>query len=159
MFLYLVTVTWPGWPLPRYQQLVFSRRFSSEKSPTITVASFLSSDHRPHRVCTTFCRLYSFTCTRQYRLYSVYGELSGHGLESLLKPETFSSNFFFGTVRFFHFFPALSDFFPIFLPSKGPRVPPSSSFDILQRSKGPKARTVSTFMYFGTRRLFKILNF
>ena len=37
---------------------VFSRRFSSEKSPTITVASFFffffSSHHRPHRVCNTF---------------------------------------------------------------------------------------------------------
>ena len=27
-----------------------------EKSPTITVASFFSSDHRAHRVCTTFYR-------------------------------------------------------------------------------------------------------
>ena len=38
---------------------VFSRRFSSEKCPTLTVASFFSffsSDHRPHRVSTTFYR-------------------------------------------------------------------------------------------------------
>ena len=66
---------------------VCSPRFSSEKSPTITMTSFFcffSSDHRPHRVCTTFYRLDSFTCTRQYSLYSVYGEPSGHGFESLL---------------------------------------------------------------------------
>ena len=40
--------------------IIFSRRFSSEKCPTLTVASFFffffSSDHRPHRVCTHFYR-------------------------------------------------------------------------------------------------------
>ena len=34
-------------------KFVFSRRFSIEKCPTITVASLFSSDHRPHRVCST----------------------------------------------------------------------------------------------------------
>ena len=61
---------------------IFSRRFSREKCPTLTVASFFFV--RPQ----TSSRMYHFlqtslsiTCTRQY---SVYGESSGHGFESLL---------------------------------------------------------------------------
>ena len=42
-----------------FDPMLFSRRFSREKCPTLTVASFFSSDHRPHRVCPTFYRLHS----------------------------------------------------------------------------------------------------
>ena len=61
---------------------LFSRRFSREKCPTLTVASFLfvrqqTSSRMYHFLQTSL----SLTCTRQY---SVYGEPSGHGFESLL---------------------------------------------------------------------------
>ena len=92
------------------QSLVFSRRILVKRARILQWLVFFSSDHRPHRVCTTFYRLHSFTCTRRNSLHSVYGEPSGHGFESLFWPETFSSNFFrhcatisifFGTVRLF----------------------------------------------------------
>ena len=115
-----------------------------------------SSDHRRHRVCTTFYRLYSFTCTRQYRLYSVYGEPNCQGFESLLLPETFRA-IFFGTVRLFQFFRHCVTFFRIFLHSKSPTF---KFFMIFCRKlKCQKAQRVSRFMYFGTVRLFKILIF
>ena len=64
---------------------VFSRRFSKEKCPTLTVASFFlfffvrpqASSRMYHFLQTSL----SLICTRQY---SVYGEPSGHGFESLL---------------------------------------------------------------------------
>ena len=95
---------------------IFSRRFSSEKSQTITVTSFFSSDHRPHRICTTFYRLHSFTCTRQYSLYSVYGEPSSR---VLTLARNFSSNFFRHCATLSIFFGALGLFLNFF-PSKGP---------------------------------------
>ena len=86
------------------------------------------------------------TCTRQY---SVYGEPSGHGFESLLQPETFSSTFF-GTVRLFQFFSALCDFFWNFFVAKGP---PFKFFDILQQievSKSPKGSPFLVFRHYET---------
>ena len=66
-------------------KVFFSRRFSRKKCPTLTVASFFFLFFvRPQ----TSSRMYHFlqtslslTCTCQY---SVYGEPSGHGFESLL---------------------------------------------------------------------------
>ena len=117
------------------QTPIFSWRFSREKCPTLTVASFFSSDHRPHRVCTTFLQTsLSLTCTRQY---SVYGEPSGHRFESLLQPETFSSNIFRHCAT--QLFSALCPFFSNFFLS--PNGPPFKFLDILQQtevSKSPK---------------------
>ena len=78
----------------------------------------------------------SLTCTRQY---SVYGEPSGHGFESLLLPETFSSNFF-GIVRLF---------FEFFFVAKGS---PLKFFDILQQTgfKKPKGSPFLVFRHYET---------
>ena len=47
-------------------RVLFNRRFSGEKSPTITVASFFFVRLFTHRVCTTFCELFTFTKSTQY---------------------------------------------------------------------------------------------
>ena len=125
---------------------------------------FFLSDHRPHRVYTTFYRLHSFTCTRHYNsLYSVYGEPSGQRFESLLQPETFSA-IFSGTaaLSFFRhcgsqFFLALCAFFSIFFAFKGCYIQVSLIFR--SKLKCQKTKMVSPFMYCGTMRLFNIFIF
>ena len=131
---------------------VFSRRFSREKCPTLTVASFFSFFFvRPQ----TSSRMYHFsqtslsiTCTRQY---SVYGEPSGHGFESLLLPETFSSNFFRHCANLSIFFDTVRPFFSKFLfVAKGS---PFKFFDFLQQtevSKSPKGPPFLVFRHYET---------
>ena len=111
---------------------IFSRRFSREKCPTLTVASFFSSDHRPHRVCTTFYRLHSRSHVLVSTRFTVNPAVTG---SSPCFSQKLFRAIFFGTVRLFQFFSALCDFFSNFFVAKG------SPFDILQQtgfSKSPK---------------------
>ena len=92
-----------------------------EKSPTITVASFFSSDHRPHRVCTTFYRLHVSTHSRVLvsARFTVNPTVTGSS-------PCFSQKLF------------RAIFFPISFVAKGS---PFKFFDILQQaevSKSPK---------------------
>ena len=117
---------------------IFSRRFSREKYPTLTVASFFfffSSDHRPHRVCTIFYRLHSRSHVLVSTRFTVNPAVTGSS--PCFSQKRFRAifwhcatlSFFFGTVRLF---------FEIFLSPKGP---PFKFFDILQQtevSKSPK---------------------
>ena len=92
-------------------------------------------------------RAHSFTCTRQC---SVYGEPSGHGFESLLQPETFSSNFFRHCATL-NFFRHCATFFRNFFLS--PKGPPFKFFDILQQtevSKSPKGPPFLVFRHYET---------
>ena len=105
----------------------FSRRFSREKCPTLTVASFFSSDHRPHRVCTTFYRLHSRSHVLVSTRFTVNPAVTGSGpcfSQKLFRPNSF------GTVRLFQFFQL---FFEIFLMS-------SHFFDFLQQTGFSKSR-------------------
>ena len=87
------------------------------------------------------------TCTRQY---SVYGEPSGHGFESLLQPESFSSTFFRHCATLSIFFGTVRLFFEFFFVAKGP---PFTFFDILQQievSKSPKGSPFLVFRHYET---------
>ena len=132
--------------------IIFSRRFSSEKSPTITVASFFRQTFFTHRVCTTFCELFTFTKSTQYLILNaskgLYLEMQnpeGSPFPIFRRYETFSAHFF-GCETFFRNF---------LTSSKGP---PSffrgfATEWMLKRPKGPP------FTFFGTTRLLKILIF
>ena len=81
--------------------VVFIRRFSSERSPTITVASFVFVRLFTHRVCTTFCELFTFTKSTQYLILNaskgIYLEMQnpeGFSLPIFQRYETFFRNFF-----------------------------------------------------------------
>ena len=80
----------------------FSRRFFSEKSPTNTVASFFLFFVRlfTHRVCTTFCELFTFTKSTQYLIlnaskgfYLKMQNPEGSLLPILRRYETFPATF------------------------------------------------------------------
>ena len=115
---------------------IFSRRFSREKCPTLTVASFFScfsSDHRPHRVCTTFYRLHS----RSHVLVSTRFTVNPAVTRSspCFSQKLFRA-IFFGTVRL-NFFRNCATFFRNFFVSKGS---PLNFFDILQQTGISKSR-------------------
>ena len=73
---------------------IFSRRFSSEKSPTITVASFFFVRLFTHRVCTTFCELFTFTKSTQYLILN-----ASKGLYLEMQNSEGSPFQFFGAMR------------------------------------------------------------
>ena len=119
---------------------VISRCFSKKKCPTLTVASFFSffsSDHRPHRVCTTFYRLHSRSHVLVSTRFTVNPAVTG---SSPCFTQKLFRAIFFGTVRLFQFFFGnVRLFFEIFLSPKGP---PFMFFDIFQPtevSKSPKS--------------------
>ena len=95
----------------------FSRRFSREKCPTLTVASFFSSDHRPHRVCTTFYRLHSRSHVLVSTRFTVNPAVTG---SSPCFSQKLFRAIFFGTVRLFQFFSALCDFSNFFVAKGSP---------------------------------------
>ena len=104
--------------------------------PTLTVASFFlffSSDHRPHRVCTTFYRLHS----RSHVLVST---------RFTVNPAVTGSSPCFSQKLFRAIFLALCDFFSkIFLSPKGP---PFKFFDILQQTGFSESRKGPPFNKF-----------
>ena len=97
---------------------------------------FVSSDHRPHRVCTTFYRLHSCSHVLVSTRFTVNPAVTGSSpffSQKLFQPISF------GTVRLFQFFSALWDFFSKF--SFCRQWSPFKFFDILQQtevSKSPK---------------------
>ena len=113
---------------------IFSRRFSREKCPTLTVASFFScfsSDHRPHRVCTTFYRLHSRSHVLVSTRFTVNPAVTG---SSPCFSQKLFRAIFFGTVRL----------------AKGS---PFKFFDILQQtevSKSPKSPPFLVFRHYET---------
>ena len=121
------------------------------------MASFFSSDHRPHRVCKDFTRLRVLVST-DFTRFTVNPAVTG---SSPCFSQKLSNNFFrhcatfnfFSALCDFQFFSALCDF-EFFWPSKGPTL----KFLLIFCSK-IKCQRVSFFMYFGTMRLFKILIF
>ena len=94
---------------------------------------FFSSDHRPHRVCTTFYRLLSRSHVLVSTRFTVNPAVTG---SSPCFSQKLFRAIFFGTVRLFQFFSALCDF-RIFLSPKGP---PFKFFDILQRTEVSKSQ-------------------
>ena len=130
--------------------IVFSRRFSREKCPTLTVASFFyffSSDHRPHRVCTTFYRLHSRSHVLVSTRFTVNPAVTG---SSPCFSQKLFRAIFFRHCATLNFFSALCDFFSIFLSPKGP---PFKFFDILQQtevSKSPKGPPFLVFRHYET---------
>ena len=126
---------------------VFSRRFSREKCPTLTVASFFSSDHRPHRVCTTFYRLHSRSHVLVSTRFTVNPAVTG---SSPCFSQKLFRAIFFGTVRLSIFF-GTGDFFSKFFLS--PKGLPFKFFDILQQtevSKNPKGTPFLVFRHYET---------
>ena len=129
--------------LNQFSFLIFSRRFSSEKSPTITVTSFFFFFRQtPDLIVyvppfTDFTRsrvLVSTVCTR----FTVNPAVTG---SSPCFSQKLFRAFFWHCATLSIFFGALRLF----------------SIFYLQRVSPSKAQRVSTFMYFGTMRLFKIL--
>ena len=97
---------------------------------------YFSSDHRPHRVCTTFYRLHSRSHVLVSTRFTVNPAVTG--LSPCFSQKLFRA-IFFGTMRLFQFFSALCIFFSKFFLS--PKGPPFKFFDILQQtevSKSPK---------------------
>ena len=126
---------------------VFSRRFSREKCPTLTVASFFSflffsSDHRPHRVCTTFYRLHSRSHVLVSTRFTVNPAVTG---SSPCFSQKLFRAIFFGTVRLFQFFRHCATFFSNFFVAKGS---PFKFFDILQQTEVSKSRKGPPFNKF-----------
>ena len=76
---------------------------------------FFSSDHRPHRVCTTFYRLHSRSHVLVSTRFTVNPAVTG---SSPCFSQKLFRAIFFGTVRL-SFFSALCDFFFEFFVSKG----------------------------------------
>ena len=125
--------------------LVFSRRFSSEKSPTITVASFF------------FVRPHTSSCMYHFLVQTLLGLRWTQ--RSRVRVLTLARNFFEHLRKrtrrkaaLFQFFSALCDYFFDFFRLQ--RVPHSSFFWYFAANF-----YVSPFKYFGTMRLFKILIF
>ena len=82
--------------------------FLGKKSPTLTVANFFSSDHRPHRVCTTFYRLHSRSHVLVSTRFTVNPAVTGSS--------TWFSQKLFRAI----FFDTVQLFFDFFLSPKGP---------------------------------------
>ena len=127
---------------------IFRQRLSSEKSPLQWLVFLFSFCHTTDLI--VYVPLFS-------RLYSVFGEPSGHGFESLLQPEIFEQlhkrtrlKGRLGTVPFFRRCATFSNFFSF----KGSHL----QFFLIFCSK-LKYQRVSPFKYFGTMRLFKFLIF
>ena len=116
--------------------------------------SFFSSDHRPHRVCTTFYRLHSRSHVLVSTRFTVNPAVTG---SSPCFSQKLFRAIFFGTVRLFQFFSALCDFFSKFFCRQ--RVPPSNVFDILQQTEVSKSPKGPPFQFFGTMRLFQKSHF
>ena len=123
--------------------MFFSRRFSREKCPTLTVTSFFffffnSSDHRPHRVCNTFYRLHSRSHVLVSTRFTVNPAVTGSSpcfSQKLFRPISF------GTVRLFQFFSGtVRLFFRNFFCRQ--RVPPSSFLIFCNKLKFQKAQRV-----------------
>ena len=133
---------WKGERAPKFP--IFSRRFSREKCPILAVASFFfSSDHRPHRVCTTFYRLHCRSHVLVSTRFTVHPAVTG---SSPCFSQKLFRAIFFGTVRLFQFFSVLCDFFSNFFVSKGSSL---NFFDILQQtgfSKSPKGPPFNKFL-------------
>ena len=127
---------------------IFSRRFSSEKSPTITVTSFFSffpSDHRPHRVCIIFT---DFTRSRVlvstvFTRFTVNPVVTGSS--PCLSQKLFRA-IVFRHCATFSIFSALCDFFRIFFAFKGSHL--QIFLDILQQTKVPKSAKGLPFYVF-----------
>ena len=135
-----------------FSSVVFSRRFSREKCPTLTVASFFpffSSDHRPHRVCTTFYRLHSRSHVLVSTRFTVNPAVTG---SSPCFSQKLCRAIFFGTVRLFQFFRHCATFFEIFL---SPKSSPFKFFDILQQTGFSKSRNGPPFNKFKKLRFFE----
>ena len=131
---------------------VFSRRFSSEKSPIITVTSFFTTDLIVYvPLFTDFTRsrvLVSTVFTR----FTVNPAVTGSSPCLSQKP---FRTFFFGTVRLFQFFGTVR--LRIFFAFKVSHLQVFVIF--CSKLKCQKAPRLSLFMYFGTMRRFKILIF
>ena len=125
------------------QFLVFSRRCSSEKSATITVAGFF----RQITDLIVYVPLFTDFTRSRVLVSTVFTRFTVNPADTGSSP-CFSQDFFE------QFFLALCDFFSIFCLQ---RVPPSSFFLIFfSKLKCQKALRISFFMFFGTmRRKFK----
>ena len=124
------------------QWLVFSRRFSRESARLLQWLVFFSSDHRPHRVCTTFYRFHSRSHVLVSTRFTVNPAVTG---SSPCFSQKLFRAIFFGTVRLFQFFRHCATFFRIFFVSKGS---PFKFLDVLQQtevSKTPKGSPLSSF--------------
>ena len=132
---------------------VFSRRFSSEKSPIITVTSFFTTDLIVYvPLFTDFTRsrvLVSTVFTR----FKVNPAVTGSSPCLSQKP---FRTFFFGTVRLSIFWHCAT-FFRIFFAFKVSHLQVFVIF--CSKLKCQKAPRLSLFMYFGTMRRFKIFIF
>ena len=108
---------------------------------------FFSSDHRPHRLCTTFYRLRSRSHVLVSTRFTVNPAVTGSRV--CFSQKLFRA-IFFGTERLFQFVSALCDFFRLFLSPKGP---PFKFFDTLQStevSKIPKGPPFQVFRHYET---------
>ena len=115
---------------------------------------FFSSDHRPHRVCTTFYRLHSRSHVLVSTRFTVNPAVTG---SSPCFSQKLSSNFFSALCDSFNVFSALCDFFSKFFCRQ--RIPSSSFLIFRSKLKFQKAQRVSPFQFFGTMRLFQKSHF
>ena len=96
---------------------------------------FFSSDHRPHRVCTTFYRFY---CVYSSVVFTrVWALASARNLEQFFRHCATLSFFFRHCATLSFFFRHCATFLRFFFRLQ--RVPPSSFFDIFQQTKVPKS--------------------
>ena len=125
----------------------FSRRFSSEKSPTITVTSFFLF-FRQTTDLIAYVPLFTDLTRSRVLVSAVFTRFTVDPAVTGSSP-CLSQNLF-RAIFFRHY----ATIFRIFLPSKGP------TFNFLifcSKLQCQKAQRVSLFRYFGTMRLFKIL--
>ena len=111
------------------------------------MASFFSSDHRPHRVCTTFYRLHSRSHALVSTRFTVNPAVTG---SSPCFSQKLFRAIFSPLCDSFNLFRHSATFFRIFLSPKGP---PFKFFDILQQtenSKSPKGPPFLVFRHYET---------
>ena len=101
---------------------------------------FFSSDHRPHRVCTTFYRLHSRSHVLVSTRFTVNPAVMG---SSPCFSQKLFRAIFFGTVRLFQFFWHCATFFRNFFLS--PKGPPSSFLIFCSKLKFQKAQRIPPF--------------